>query len=172
MVRPCATRSSGSRCGAGIDVADGSPPASASIAVCTVKSPGVIRSRSDHWSGKDTDVPGVAAGCRRRRPLRHPRGVDEDLAGTVLNDERRRRNVGVERFGTGGQRANRAGDVFDRGGIIDRHKYVNAFGAAGLYRARKAGVGQCTTHEVRDGDHCGEAAVGRRVQVEYQGVGR
>jgi hypothetical protein len=62
MVRPNSIKFAGRRCGGGIDSVHDGRAVSASAAVCTVKSDGVIVSSSDHRTGNETGVPGRRRG--------------------------------------------------------------------------------------------------------------
>ncbi len=62
MARPSATSSSLSGCGAGSWPAHAGRPASRPGTVCTVKSPGVMSSRSSHGTGNETRAPGLTRG--------------------------------------------------------------------------------------------------------------
>jgi len=76
IVRPCSMSPVGRRCGAGILSAHGSRPASAPIAVCTVKSAGVTWSRSDQSKGNDTGVPGRRRGLYAATTVAPPARVE------------------------------------------------------------------------------------------------
>ena len=78
-------------------------------------------------------------------------GVEEDLAGAVGADERRGRDLRVERLRAGGQGAGRRGGVHDRN-RGDRHEHVDALAAAGLHRADQSQVVQHPADQHRRAD--------------------